>query len=434
MMAHHRRSVSGIGRRGPELTAGSDTVTALDLEFVRSRFPAFSEPSLEGFAHFENAGGSYACRPVIEQLDRYYRRNKLQPYYPAAPSREGGELMDSARSRLANWLNIRPQELHFGPSTSQNTYVLAQALRQVLRPGDEVVVTNQDHEANIGAWRRLDEAGIVLREWQVDPDTGELDPDGLRALLSSRTRAVAFTHCSNVVGTIHPAKEIVDLIHAVGAWAIVDGVAFTPHGLPDLGALGADVYLFSLYKVYGPHLGVMYLRSELNEAWPNQGHWFNAGKPTARFLPAGPDHAQVAAVNGVVDYLEELARHHGIGDTPAAQAAAVRGLFRDRETVLLQPLLDFLAGRRGVRLVGRRNACDRAPTVAFTAEGHRPIDLAGRLAAQGIGIGAGHFYAYRLVEALGIDPAHGVARTSFLHYTSPDEVARLVEALDRLLD
>ena len=178
----------------------------------------------------------------------------------------------------------------------------------------------------------------------------------------------------------------------------------------------------------------MYLRSEINEAWPNQGHWFNAGKPTARFVPAGPDHAQVAAVNGIVDYLEDLGRHHGFDGAPAAQAAAVRRLFRNRETALLQPLLDFLAGRRGVRLVGRRNATERAPTVAFTAEGHRPIDLAGRLAEQGIGIGAGHFYAYRLVEALGIDTTHGVARASFLHYTSPDEVARLVEALDRLLD
>lgn len=408
-------------------------MTAFDLEFVRAQFPAFSEPSLEGFAHFENAGGSYACRPVIERLERYYRRNKLQPYYPSAPSREAGELMDSARSRLAAWLNVPSQELHLGPSTTQNTYVLAQALRQALRAGDEVIVTNQDHEANVGAWRRLDEAGIVVREWRVDPGSGELDPAGLEALLSSRTRAVAFTHCSNVVGSIHPAKELVDLVHAAGAWAIVDGVAFAPHGLPDLGALGADVYLFSLYKVYGPHLGAMYLRRGLNEELPNQGHWFNAGKPGARFVPAGPDHAQVAAVNGVVDYLEAVARHHGIGGTPAQQSAGLRGLFRERETALLQPLLDFLAGRRGVRLIGRRDAAERAPTVAFTAAGHRPIDLAGGLAEQGIGIGAGHFYAYRLVEALGIDTDRGVARASFLHYTSPEEVARLVEALDRLL-
>ena len=408
-------------------------MTSLDLGFVRARFPAFSEPSLEGFAHFENAGGSYACGAVIERLDRYYRRNKLQPYYPSAPSSQAGELMDSARTRLAAWLNVPAQELHFGPSTSQNTYVLAQALRQALRPGDEVVVTNQDHEANIGAWRRLDETGVVLREWRVDPGSGELDPADLQGLLSPRTRVVAFTHCSNVVGSLHPAREIVDLVHAAGARAIVDGVAFAPHGLPDLGELGADVYLFSLYKVYGPHLGVMVLGNAMNESLPNQGHWFNAGKPGARLVPAGPDHAQVAAVNGVVDYLEDVSRHHGFEGAAAERSAAVRALFRERETALLQPLLDFLSSRRGVRLIGRRKAAERAPTVAFTAEGHRPIDLAGRLAERGIGIGAGHFYAYRLVEALGIDPAHGVARASFVHYTSPDEVARLVDALDTLL-
>jgi len=408
-------------------------MTALDLDFVRAQFPAFSEPTLDGFAHFENAGGSYACRPVIERLEGYYRRNKVQPYYPSAPSREAGELMDAARLRLAAWLNVRPEELHFGPSTSQNTYVLAQALRGALRPGDEVIVTNQDHEANVGAWRRLEEAGLVVREWQVDPTTGDLPPDGLKALLSPRTRVVAFTHCSNVVGTIHPARELVELVHAAGARAIVDGVAFAPHGLPDLETIGADVYLFSLYKVYGPHLGAMYLRQDLNETLPNQGHWFNAGKPGARFVPAGPDHAQVAAVNGVVDYLEAIARHHGFTGAPPAQARSVHHLFRERETALLQPLLDFLAARRGVRLIGRRNAAERAPTVAFTAEGRRPIDLAGRLAEERIGIGAGHFYAYRLVEALGIDTAQGVARASFLHYTSPDEVARLVQALDRLL-
>jgi selenocysteine lyase/cysteine desulfurase len=138
-------------------------------------------------------------------------------------------------------------------------------------------------------------------------------------------------------------------------------------------------------------------------------------------------------VNGVVDYLEAIARHHGFTGAPPAQARSVHHLFRERETALLQPLLDFLAARRGVRLIGRRNAAERAPTVAFTADGHRPLDLAGRLAEARIGIGAGHFYAYRLVEALGIDTAQGVARASFLHYTSPDEVARLVQALDRLL-
>ena len=150
------------------------TMKPFDLDFVRSSFPAFSEPSLDGLAHFENAGGSYACGQVIEQLDHYYRCHKVQPYAAYPASARAGELMDSAKTRLADWLNVGADELHFGPSTSINSYVLAQALRQEFKTGDEVIVTNQDHEANIGAWSRLEDEGIVVREWKVDPDTTEL--------------------------------------------------------------------------------------------------------------------------------------------------------------------------------------------------------------------------------------------------------------------
>lgn len=409
-------------------------MSPIDLDFVRSQFPAFREPSLEGFAHFENAGGSYACGQAIDWLNRYYRQTKVQPYYDFPASREAGEQMDAAKRRMAAWLNVGEDELHFGPSTSQNSYVLAQALRQELKPGDEVIVTNQDHEANVGAWSRLEDAGIVVREWQVDPDTAELHPMDLESLLSERTRAVAFTHCSNIVGSINPVREICDLVHEAGAWAIVDGVSFAPHGMPDVAGLGADVYFFSLYKVYGPHLGAMYLRRGLNAELPYQGHFFNADKPAARFTPAGPDHAQIACVNGVMDYMDAVAAHHGHGDSDdAARAEAVRSLFRDHETALLQPLLDFMSGHPKIRMIGKDRAPARAPTVAFSAEGRQSTELARRLSDAGLGVGVGHFYAYRLVEALGYDTDDGVLRASFVHYTRPEEVARLIEALDELL-
>jgi cysteine desulfurase family protein (TIGR01976 family) len=405
-------------------------MTRLDLEFIRSQFPAFAEPSLEGFAHFENAGGSFACRQTIEWLDRYYRETKVQPYYDFAPSRTAGRQMDAARERLAAWLNVGADELHFGPSTSQNTYVIAQALREHLEPGDEIIVTNQDHEANVGVWRRLERSGLIVREWQIAPDA-ELRPADLEALLGPRTRAVAFTHCSNVVASIHPVRRLTDLVHRVGALAIVDGVSFCPHGLPDVAALGADIYLFSLYKVYGPHLGAMYLRRDLNAALPNQGHFFRAGDAGYRFTPAGPDHAQIAAVNGVVDYLEAVADRHGAGGEPVEKrAAAVRTLFRDHETALLQPLLDFLAAHPRIRLIGRRVAAERAPTVAFTVAGQRSGEVARHLSEEKLGVGVGNFYAYRLVKALGLDPDEGVLRASFVHYTSRGELERLIAALE----
>jgi cysteine desulfurase family protein (TIGR01976 family) len=409
-------------------------VARYDLDFIRAQFPAFSEPSLEGFAHFENAGGSYACRQTIDWLDRFYRETKLQPYYAFEPSRLGGEQMDAAKRRMSAWLNIGEDELHFGPSTSQNTYVIAQALRQELKAGEEVIVTNQDHEANIGAWSRLEDDGIVVREWQVDPDTAELHPMDLEALLSPRTRAVAFTHCSNIVGSINPVREITDLVHEAGAWAIVDGVSFCPHGMPDIESLGADIYLFSLYKVYGPHLGAMYLSRDLNAELPYQGHFFNAGIPSARFTPAGPDHAQIATVNGVMDYMEAVHEHHFDDAVPVEQQAErVRTLFRDHESELLQPLLDYLEAHPRIRTIGKDRAAGRAPTAAFTVEGYSSAELGAILGERKLGVGVGHFYAYRLIEALGIDIEDGVLRTSFVHYTSEQEVARLIATLDELI-
>lgn len=409
-------------------------MTQLDIEFVRSQFPAFHEPSLEKFYHFENAGGSFACAPVIEQLNQFYRARKVQPYYVFEPSRTGGKLMDQSRERLAAWMNASPAEISFGPSTSQNTYVLAQALRQHLRPGDEVIVTNQDHEANIGAWRRLADSGMVVREWQVDPETAELRTEGLKKLLNDRTRVVAFTHCSNVVASINPVREWVDLIHAANAWALVDGVSYAPHALADMQELGVDAYFYSLYKVFGPHLGVMYLRKELNEALPNQGHYFNSTKPSYRFTPAGPDHAQVASVNGVLDYLESVYSHHFAEPVaPAHQARAVNSLFRAQEQLLLQPLLDYLHQHPQVRLIGRNDATGKASTVAFTAHNKSSAAIAQALADRGIGVGVGDFYARRLVEALGIDPADGAVRLSFVHYTHADEVQHLIAALEQIL-
>ena len=410
-------------------------MTKLDVNFVRSQFPAFSEPSLQGFAHFENAGGSYACGQVVDRLNHYYRETKVQPYYGFEPSSKAGEQMDQARSRMATWLNVGADEVHFGPSTSQNTYVVAQALRQHLQPGDEIIVTNQDHEANIGVWRSLEADGVVIREWPVNPASAELDASDLDRLLNDHTRVVAFTHCSNIVGSMHPVREWTDKIHAAGAIAIVDGVSYAPHGLPDVDALGADIYLLSLYKVYGPHLGVMVMRGAVNGQLPNQGHFFNADHATARFTPAGPDHAQIASVNGVIDYFEAVYSHHNEEQDIAMsqKAAAVMALFQQAEQANLQPLLDFLTQKRDVRLIGKDTTENRAPTVSFTVTDRHPEEIAAGLADQNIGIANGNCYAWRLMEALGIPPEQGVVRLSYVHYTQEGELQRLIDGLDSLL-
>ena len=234
----------------------------LDSTFIRSQFPAFKEASLKGWGFFENAGGSYACRQVISRLTEYYTKTKVQPYYPYPASMAAGAAMDESYTRMAAYLNVGEDEIHFGPSTTQNTYVLAQAFRELWDKSDEIIVTNQDHEANSGFWRRLEKTGIVVKEWRVDSATGLLNPDDLDALFSSRTRLLAFPHCSNIVAHINPVAEIAAKAKAAGAWVVVDGVSYAPHGLPDVQALGADIYLFSLYKTWGPHLGLMTIKKK----------------------------------------------------------------------------------------------------------------------------------------------------------------------------
>ncbi|MHA6729026.1 aminotransferase class V-fold PLP-dependent enzyme [Devosia sp. A369] len=401
----------------------------LDPARIRAEFPAFAEPSLQGQAFFENAGGSYTARAVLAKLDHYYRATKVQPYgfYPA--SEEAGAAMNLSFERLAQALNVTADWIHFGPSSSANTYVLANAFAGWLKPGDAVIVTNQDHEANSGAWRKLAKMGAEIREWRVDPVTGQLSLADLDKLLDSKVRLVAAPHCSNIAGEINPIADIAARAKTVGAVTAIDGVSYAPHGLPDLMALGADIYFFSAYKVFGPHQGIMAVRPELAMALPNQGHFFNEDKPRYRLTPAGPDHAQIAASSGIVDYLETVATIAGDnveGENPYRRAHAA---MRAQEIALAAPLLDYLRGKNTVRLIGPADPATRAPTIALGLS-EPGAAVATRLAKHGIMAGGGHFYAYRLLEAVGIDPTHGVLRLSFTHYTSPEEIQQLIAALD----
>ncbi|MCL6284257.1 aminotransferase class V-fold PLP-dependent enzyme [Ruegeria sp. 2012CJ41-6] len=406
---------------------------ALDIDFVRTQFPAFAEPSLQGRAFFESAAGSYTCRQVIDRLTRFYTQRKVQPYAAYDTSRLAGEEMDEARTRMAALLGVETDELSFGPSTTQNTYVLAQAVRKWMQPGEAIVVTDQDHEANSGPWRRLAEDGIEIREWRIDPETGHLDPAQLENLLDEKVRLVCFPHCSNVVGEINPVTEITAIAHAAGAFVCVDGVSYAPHGFPDVGGLGPDIYLFSSYKTYGPHQGCMVIRRALGEMLPNQAHYFNADVLYKRFTPAGPDHAQIAASAGMADYVDALCDHHGgPAEGAVARGGFVHDLMRDHEVALLQPLLDAVKDRNAVRLLGPDRADLRAPTVALSL-GRPAQPVAAELATHGVMTDGGDFYAVRPLAGMGIDPAQGVLRLSFTHYTSKQEIDQLIEALDRVL-
>jgi selenocysteine lyase/cysteine desulfurase len=405
-------------------------MTQLDLEFIRSQFPAFEAPSLKGWGFFENAGGSYTCRQVISCLNDYYTQTKVQPYYNYPASQKAGAAMDESYSRLAAYLNVSEDEVLFGPSTSQNLYVLAQAFRELWNEGDEIILSNQDHEANAGFWRRLAKTGIVIKEWRCDPETGMLNPDDLDAMLSNKTKLLAFPHCSNIIGHVNPVAEIVSKAKTACICVVVDGVAYAPHGLPDIGSLGADVYLFSLYKTWGPHLGLMTIKKKVMDGLPNQGHFFNTHIIRKKMVPAGPDHAQIAAASGVARYLDTVYEHHFSQPVDQAEKGRqLKKLFQNHERRLLVKLLGWLRQREDISIVGPDDPEIRVPTVSILPNKKSIDEIFAVLTAKKLMVGQGHYYGVRPLMGLNIPIDPGVLRLSFLHYTIEDEISQLIDGL-----
>ena len=404
-----------------------------DLNFVRSQFYAFDgDNPLSQKAFFENAGGSFPCKFVVDKLTKFYETTKVQPYGYFNGSIEAGEEMDKSIEKLAQLLRIPTKNLHVGPSTSQNTYVLANALRLSKIRRKAIIVSNQDHESNTGVWRNLANQGFEIREWGVRPD-GILYLDDLKQLVDSSVCMIAFPHVSNIIGQVNPVKEICTLAKEAGAFTCVDGVSYAPHGIPQINDFNPDIYLFSSYKTFGPHLGVMYVSDNLASELESQCHYFNTEFPNKRFTPAGPDHAQVSALGGIYDYFEAFSNHH-LDEKLLLDSSInwVNNLISSQEKKILKPLLDFLKTKKEVRLLGSYEVEERVPTVAIVIKNSN-IALAKELNELNISIGVGDFYAVRLLEALDVDTHEGVVRLSFVHYTSGNDVEKLISGLDRHL-
>ena len=402
----------------------------LDTDFARAHFPALAGP----WALFENAGGTLAASQVLDRVRTYMTEYQVQPgaAYPA--SARAAEMIAESHRAMAAMINAQPEEVVIGPSTSMNVFLLAQALRPGFREGDEIVVTNLDHEANVGAWRKLAAAGMTVREWRFDSDSMALEQEGLAALLNERTRLVCFGHCSNITGGLTDVPALVRMIHDAGALACVDGVAYAPHRAIDVKAWDVDFYLCSTYKLYGPHLALLYgKRAHFERAAP-LNHFFLDDELPLKLNPGGPNHELSAGLAGVTAYLDALHAHHE-GETNLPLHGRLSAIFESiaaHEEALVAPLLDFLAAKPGVRLIGSPSADRRlrAPTVAFAVKGRDVGELARAVASHQVAIGAGDFYAARCIEALGLANRGGVVRASMVHYNTADEVQRLIRALD----
>ena len=408
----------------------------LDVDYVREQFPAFKDPLSAKWSFFENAGGSYVPSNVIERLNHFMTSTKVQPYAEFDTSAIAGENMDKATNFFAEMINADNDEIIIGGSTTMNMYVLSNAMKSLLKPGDEVIVTNQDHEANVGAWRRLVDQGMVVKEWQINNDTAELEIDDLKTLLSEKTKIVAVTHCSNIVGSINDLKSIAELVHQYDAYIVGDGVSYAPHGFPDVKSLDVDFYAFSLYKTYGPHLGLLYGKKEILDQLPNQNHEFLEGDVPYTLNPGGPNHEELSCLVGVYEYFMNLFEHHYPGENLSIRQKIhkVNELIAEHEKEIANPLLDYLSNRSDIRLIGKEKITDkdRAPTIAFTMKNKSSKDLSSELVKHGIATRNDNFYAWRCLMSLGIDVDDGVVRTSMVHYNTHDDVSNLIKALKQI--
>ncbi|MCK4867888.1 MAG: aminotransferase class V-fold PLP-dependent enzyme [Alphaproteobacteria bacterium] len=406
----------------------------LDVEFCRGHFEALSG----GWVFLENAGGTLVPRQVTDRLADFTTNCQVQPGEGYDASDAGKARIDEGRAVLAGLINADLDEIVVGPSTTSNVYVLSHALTPLLKPGDEIIVTNQDHEANNGAWRRLEAAGAVIREWRMNPDTDDLEIEDLEALLNERTKLVCFTHCSNIVGLIHDVKAIVRRIHEAGALACVDGVAFTPHRRVDVKDLDVDFYLYSSYKVFGPHMGILYGKRDLLARLANQNHYFvESDDAQHRLCPGGLNFELTAACGGIMEYLDLVHAHHFPGANVEQQQKLnqVYALFAAHEVAMSRPIEEFLTTRPGVRLIGRGAAGrrERVGVFAFTVDGRDSREFPEKLRDHKIGLFADDFYAARCIDAIGARPQNGVVRASMVHYNSRQDVDRLIDGLDRII-
>jgi selenocysteine lyase/cysteine desulfurase len=402
-----------------------------DVQFARSLFPAFQKEPTSTWGFFENAGGSYLPAAVIARYTEFLTDYKVQPYGDNPMARRAGDAMDAGRHSLATMLGVPIDRLTIGSSTTQNLNTLAHSFASTLGPRDEVIVTDQDHEANIGCWVRLCETtGATLRWWHVDPATGLLDTADLDGLLAAQTAIVAMTHVSNLAAVENPVADIGQKVHAVGASFIVDGVSAAPHIWPDVDTTGADVYTFSLYKTYASHLGAMVCSSQLLDMITPQSHFFNAATPWKRLDAAGPDHAAIGALTGLGDFFDALATHHDVTDTdPSVRIRRLSKLMREHETRIAEPLVDLLLST-DTRVIGTADHPDKVANFALAPRGVMAQEIVAALDSAHIASKADHFYAARLAAACDVERA---ARISFAHYNTSDEVARIVKALEPIL-
>lgn len=396
---------------------------------LRRQFPALAGETV----FLENAGGSQVPKMVADRVRSYMLESYVQLGAGYELSQRSTRLVADAHDLVRLLMGGGDGEVILGPSTSALLQMLAGCYARVLEPGSEVIVAQSGHEANIGPWVRLERLGVRLRWWQLDRNTHTCSLAQLEELLNEKTVLVAFPHVSNLLGEIVDVAAITERVHVAGARVVVDGVAYAPHRAMDVDSWDVDWYAYSTYKVYGPHMAALWgCRDAVDDLTHGPNHFFIEDTPY-RFELGGPSHEGCAGILGLADYLSLVA---GVEAQPLDRPAVERAfeIMTACEQPLQARLLDYLGSRSDVRVVGpARDGPDRVGTISFVHVKKAAREITEVVDRSGIAIRHGHMYAYRLCEALGLDPVDGVVRVSLVHYNTPGEIERLIEVLESAL-
>jgi cysteine desulfurase family protein (TIGR01976 family) len=419
------------------LTAQNETT--LDLTWVRSQFPSLAQTVNGNPAVFlDGPGGTQVPQRVIDAISDYLATSNANTCGAYATSRRTNAVIDDARAAMSDFLGCDPDEIVFGPNMTTLTYAMSRAIGRELGPGNEIVVTHLDHDANISPWRGLEETGATVRFAEINQEDCTIDMNDLARKITGHTRIVAAGYASNAVGTINPVNQIVKLAHDRGALAYIDAVHYAPHGPIDVRALDCDFLVCSTYKFFGPHMGVLYGKREHlkrlqpykvranTEAIPNRWEWGTL------------NHECIAGITACVDYLADLGRRvdPSASTRRGALLAAYDGI-QKHERNLAKRLIRGLAAIPGLTIYGitdPRRFDQRCPTIAVRIAGHTPLELATALGERGFFTWDGNYYALNLTERLDLEKDGGFLRIGLVHYNTSEEVDRLINALQEIVN
>ncbi len=419
-------------------TTETQVPAQLDLTWSRAQFPALAQTINGHPATFlDGPGGTQVPQPVIDAISGYLRRNNANTAGAYATSRNTDAMIAEARRAMADFFNCDPDEVVFGPNMTTLTYAISRSIGRELHPGDEILLTHLDHDANISPWRALEEHGVTIRLAEINEEDCTLDMHDLTAKITERTKLVAVGYASNAVGTINHAEEVIRLAHKAGALAYIDAVHYAPHGPIDVRALDCDFLVCSTYKFFGPHMGVLYgKREHLKRLVPYKVR-ANTNAIPNRWEWGTLNHECIAGITACVDYLADLGRR--VDPSASTRRSALLAAYKaiqQHERELMERLISGLLAIPGLKLYGIRDPQRfdrRCPTVAVRIKGSTPLQLARKLGERGFFTWDGNYYALNLTERLDVEKDGGFLRIGLAHYNTTEEVERLLAALREIV-